>query len=281
MVLAWAIESETSFGAGAATGLTLVAAALTVWGLERVVPHRGAWQPRWRAMMVDLLHTVVSGGAVAPLLRATLFAAFVAVGSELAGLGLQLWPETWPLPLQAAAAIVIADLGAYLGHRFMHATNIGWRIHAVHHSATKLYFLASARAHPFNACLTLSLESAPLLLLGITPEALLVFTVFKGVNGLLQHSNVALAPGVLSYIIATSDVHRWHHSTALEESNTNFGNTTMLWDHIFGTFFLPHDRQPGDAVGIAGSDIPERYLTHLMTPFVLERFESQTDSDSL
>jgi sterol desaturase/sphingolipid hydroxylase (fatty acid hydroxylase superfamily) len=259
-------------------GVVIVASALAVGGLELVLPHTQAWAPKLGTLRVDLTHTIVSGAAVAPLLQATLFAGFVALGSELTSRwGLQLWPSGWPVALQTTIAIVVADLGAYAGHRFMHATDVGWRMHAVHHSATRLYFLASARAHPFNACLTLSLESAPLLLLGITPEALLLYTVFKAVNGLLQHSNVALAPGVLSYIIATSDVHRWHHSTNFDESNRNFGNTTMVWDHVFGTFFLPRSRQPGDSVGIGDADIPERYLTHLATPFVLSRFETPTE----
>ena len=68
----------------------------------------------------------------------------------------------------------------------------------------------------------------PVVLLGITPEAYTLLLVLKGVNGLLQHSNVAMTPGPLSYLVVTSDVHRFQHSTDLGESNTNFGNATMV-----------------------------------------------------
>ncbi len=59
----------------------------------------------------------------------------------------------------------------------------------------------------------------------------------------------------------------------LEESNRNFGNTTMVWDQLFGTFFLPDDRPPREDVGVADAAIPENYLWHMAAPFLLQRFE--------
>ena len=157
LAVAWWLSAR--WGLAVTTLAVLIGAALTVWALEQLMPHSESWRPSLRNVRVDLTHAIASGGAVAPLLRATLFAGAVAAGSALSvRWGLRVWPNTWPLALQAALAILVADLGAYLGHRFMHATQIGWRIHAVHHSATKLYFLAFARAHPYNPCLTLSLD---------------------------------------------------------------------------------------------------------------------------
>ena len=155
---------------------------------------------------------------------------------ELAGTGL--WPSNWPLALQLALALLIADFGAYWMHRFMHTNRIGWRMHALHHSTQRLHFLASGRAHPFNAFLTLSCETGLLVMLGIPSGTLILFMVFKAVNGLLQHSNIDLRPGLLNYVFATNDVHRWHHSDNQLESSKNFGNTTMIWDHIFGSLIV-------------------------------------------
>jgi sterol desaturase/sphingolipid hydroxylase (fatty acid hydroxylase superfamily) len=99
--------------------------------------------------------------------------------------------------------------------------------------------------------------------------------VVKGTNGLLQHSNVSFASdGVWSTVLATPEVHRWHHSAVLEESCTNFGNTTVIWDRVFGTLHLPTDRQPSTDVGIAGTMIPENYWSHLVAPFVLRQYET-------
>jgi sterol desaturase/sphingolipid hydroxylase (fatty acid hydroxylase superfamily) len=140
--------------------------------------------------------------------------------------------------------------------------------------------MASARTHPLNAVLTLACETGPLILLGITPEALAAWTVVKAVNGLLQHSNIELRPGWLSYVMATSDVHRYHHSVHLDESNTNFGNTTMIWDHVFRTFHLPAGESAGDAVGVADAHIPESYWAHLTLPFNLGRREAEAQQSA-
>jgi len=250
--------------------LLTVVALLTL--LERLMPYARAWRPNRLTVRIDLIHSVVSAAVASPLVRISSVALAAWLGGELSTwLGVTLWPTSWPLVAQLALAIAIADLGVYCAHRFMHSTNVGWRIHAVHHTPTHLYAIAGGRSHPFNAILTLTSEAVPVLLLGITPEVYTLLLVFKAVNGLLQHSNIAMTPGPLSYVLATSDVHRFHHSTDLGESNTNFGNATMLWDHVFGTFYLPH-RQPSEDVGIADADVPVSYWAHLLTPFTLRRY---------
>ncbi len=254
----------------AATLLSVIA-VLTL--LERLLPYTGAWHPNPRTVRIDLTHSLVSAVFASPLVRVTGVVLAAWLGGKLSTwLGGSLWPSTWPLALQVALAVVIADFGVYCAHRWMHASNVGWRVHAVHHTPTRLYAIAGGRSHPFNALLTLTSEAVPVVLLGITPEAYMLLLVFKGVNGLLQHSNIAMTPGPLSYLIATSDVHRFHHSQDLRESNSNFGNATMVWDHIFGTFHLPH-RQPRAEVGIADADVPESYWSHLLAPFTLARYE--------
>jgi ornithine lipid hydroxylase len=260
-----------------AAGIVLVPFTIILALLERAMPFTKRWAARSETVRVDLMHTAVSGVLVAPTVRAVLLALIV---GTLAAPSSSLWPSEAPLMARAALAIVVADLGAYAGHRFMHATALGWRLHAVHHSASSLYVLAAARSHPFNAMLTLSLEGLPLILLGVSPEALALATAFKGANGLLQHANLDLRPGRLSWLVATSDVHRWHHSTNRDESNTNFGNATMLWDHVFGTFSLPARRPPVE-VGIGGSPIPESYLAHLATPFTLHDREPDATGPKL
>lgn len=260
----------------AATGLPALAIVLLVLPLERAMPYTPKWQPSWRVFGLDLLHTLVASNVIAPFARITAFALLAQLGTAATEqLGFSLWPHTWPMVLQLTFAVLLADLGAYSAHRWMHLTRVGWRIHAVHHSMSKMHVIAAARTHPFNGLLTLSLETGPLILLGVSPEAFAAWTVWKAVNGLLQHSNVDFRPGWLSWVLATNDVHRWHHSVKLDESNTNFGNSTMVWDQVFRTFFLPANRRPRLEVGVADAVIPENYLMHLATPFWLDRFEAE------
>ncbi|MBK7973523.1 MAG: sterol desaturase family protein [Deltaproteobacteria bacterium] len=271
---------HAGWAAGSATGTVVFVAAIALGALEVLAPHSTEWRLERKSFAVDLTHTLATAYVVAPAVRATLAVSLAAIGSRLLhGPGAAApWPTSWPVALQVALAVVLADFGAYSAHRFMHATRIGWRLHAVHHSPQRLNFLASARSHPFNVILTFSVENGPLILLGVTPEVLAYWTVIKAVNGLLQHSNIAFVDGPVSRVLATAEVHRWHHSVVLDESNRNFGNTTMLWDQLLGTYFRPLDRHPGTTVGVSGALIPERYLAHLVTPFALDRFERDAEA---
>ena len=272
LLASWLLLGQTE-SVPLATASTVIAVAILLWPLERLAPFEASWAPDRRAFTVDTLHSLMSSLVVAPLVRGVGLAAVAASAVAAAqSLGITGWPTGWPLPVQVAAAVVLADLGAYWAHRVMHLTRLGWRLHVVHHSSERLYFMAAGRAHPFNAVFTLTCETAPLVFLGATTEVLVLLTVFKGVNGLLQHSNVDFRPGWLSQVLATSDFHRWHHSRDLGESNTNFGNTTAIWDRVFRTMSLP-DRPPRVAVGVDGLELPESYPVHLLAPFTLDRYE--------
>lgn len=273
VLLGWiALQAGTS--APVVTPAVVISAALICWVLEQVAPYTPRWRPAPATIGLDILHSAASALAYAPVVRAGALALVVALGAVLYETGrVTPWPHHWPLGVQVVAGVALADLGAYLAHRFMHVSRLGWRVHVVHHSPRALHTFAAGRTHPFNVALTLGCETAPLLALGANPDVLALMTVVKGVNGLIQHSNIDLRPGWLSYVVATNEVHGWHHSVALEESNRNFGNTTMLWDQLFGTFFLPADRPPREEVGVADAIIPEHYLWHLAAPFLLQRFE--------
>ena len=269
---------------GAPTTVTLVVVVAVAWIcllLERVQPYTEVWSPPRKVLGLDLVHAVMSALVFAPIVRAGALAAVVALGAAVYSEGADTpWPHHWPLGVQVVLGVVLADLGAYTAHRLMHVTRAGWRCHVVHHSPVALHFLASARTHPFNIILTLGAETLPVVALGANPWVIALMTIVKGTNGLLQHSNIDFRPGWLSNWLATNEVHWWHHSVHLEESNRNFGNSTMVWDRLFGTWFLPTERSPGVAVGVADAAIPEHYLWHMAAPFLLQRFErAQREAD--
>jgi sterol desaturase/sphingolipid hydroxylase (fatty acid hydroxylase superfamily) len=61
---------------------------------------------------------------------------------------------------------------------------------------------------------------------------------------------------------------RWHHSRERGESDTNYGNVYIFWDAVFGTRFLPKDREPPEQVGIAGMDaFPSGFFAQWLSPF--------------
>lgn len=273
LLLSWLLLDRTG-SVPVATAVGVIAAGALLWPLELWAPFEATWVSNAKAVEVDGLHSLISALVVAPLVRGLGLAAVAAAAVRASeSLGYGGWPVGLPLPIQVVAALVVADFGAYWAHRLMHLTRAGWRLHVVHHSTVRLYCLAAGRAHPFNAVLTLACETLPLIFLGAPTDVLVLLTVYKGVNGLLQHSNVDLRPGWLSQFLATSDFHRWHHSRDLLESNTNFGNTTVLWDRVFGTMILP-DRPLPRHVGVDGLELPESCPVHLIAPFRLDHYET-------
>ena len=41
---------------------------------------------------------------------------------------------------------------------------------------------------------------------------------------------------MLRRVVITPDVHRIHHSAAVDEANANFGSVLPWWDYAFGTY---------------------------------------------
>ena len=73
--------------------------------------------------------------------------------------------------------------------------------------------------------------------------------------------------GPLNHIVSGPELHRWHHSEFSHESDTNFGNNLIVWDWLFGTRFLPADREVG-RLGLVNRDYPTGFLAQMTTPFV-------------
>ena len=222
----------------------------------------------------DLLHLGLSNGLVTGLMQATLTGGVVALSFRLStALGAGLWPQAWPLPLQVLLAMVIGELAFTTMHRLAHHLRVLWPIHAVHHSSTTLYVLSAARTHPLNAALSYATQLFPALLLGAHGEVLLYLGVLTSVLGLLQHTDLGLRSGWLSFVLATPEVHRIHHSVDPVQGMHNFGSSLVIWDHVYGTYMAPGERP--EAVGIAEVEVPRGYWGHLRAPFRWRRITGE------
>ena len=114
----------------------------------------------------------------------------------------------------------------------------------MHHSVEQLYWLNTARFHPLEKALQMSLDSLPFLLMRCDAEgARALYYVAYATNGFFQHCNIELRYGLLNYIVGSAETHRWHHSRLPRESNANYGNTVIVWDLLFGTWYLPKERE--------------------------------------
>ncbi|MCA9564299.1 MAG: sterol desaturase family protein [Myxococcales bacterium] len=271
--LSWFLSAQGVSKMVSTTGV-LVGMALLIMAMERAFAYTDKWERTGRRMRLDFFHILFTSGGASKLVEFTLLGLVVVAGSAASeAWGGSIWPSEWPLVFQVALGLLIGEFGAYWAHRLMHTSHLGWRLHAVHHSIEHMHVLASGRTHPFNTFFVFTCQSALVVFLGVTPEALALMSVFTGINGQLQHANVDLRPGLLNWVLATSDLHRWHHSKSIEEGNNNYGNNLIIWDWLFGTKFLPADKPPTTSLGITGATIPETLWDHLRTPFVYQQYE--------
>lgn len=246
--------------------LPVILGASAILILELATPYRRSWLPDRREVFQDALFMFVVQIALPALIT---LAIVDLVAGELDGFRVGLWPHDWPIAAQALLMLLAADLLRYWLHRASHGWRWLWRLHAIHHSPTDLYFLNVGRFHPIEKCLQFALDAAPFLLLGVQPEVVAAYFVFYAVNGFFQHSNVDLRLGWLNWIVSGPELHRWHHSRKIKESDRNFGNNLIVWDAIFGTRFLPDEREVSE-LGLKNRDYPKDFVGQTLAPIMAD-----------
>ena len=249
----------------AAYGAVLAGAALVALH-EAVLPYRAQWRPGPAEVRADLLFMAAVQVALPYLLSITLAVALAAWLRAAGWVVDDIWPHRWPVAAQACLMLLLADLPRYWLHRAFHALPAMWRFHAVHHSPARLYWLNVGRFHPVDKAAQFLVDALPFALLAVGPDVLAVYFVFYAVNGFYQHSNCEVRFGPLNYVVSGPQLHRWHHSVSAAQSDTNFGNNLIVWDTLFGTRFLPQDRQVG-RLGLEDARYPTGFWAQLATPF--------------
>jgi sterol desaturase/sphingolipid hydroxylase (fatty acid hydroxylase superfamily) len=139
----------------------------------------------------------------------------------------------WPFLAQVALVIVVIEVGQYWMHRAMHNSFL-WYTHAPHHHITQLNAMKGAVGNPLELFLiSLSVVAlfdlpVPALFCGI--NVLTVVSVFA-------HANVrADPPRFYSFFFTTIRHHSLHHSTGYAETRSNYANSLILLDRLFGTY---------------------------------------------
>ena len=244
--------------------LPVVLGASAILILERVAPYRPSWLPRRDEVVQDSWFLVIVQIALPAVITLALVESAAA---WIAGPGLGPWPHDWPIAAQALLMLLLADLLRYWLHRASHAWPALWRLHAVHHSPSGLYFLNVGRFHPLEKCLQFCFDAAPFLLIGVRPEVVSAYFVFYALNGFFQHSNVDVRLGWLNWIVSGPELHRWHHSREVSESDRNFGNNLIVWDVLFGTRFLPAGRAV-DELGLNDPTYPKTFIGQTLAPLI-------------
>ncbi|NND35469.1 MAG: sterol desaturase family protein [Saprospiraceae bacterium] len=244
--------------------------------LERLIPFSRKWLGD-KDTPTDIM--LFFGGKFwgdyinAPIRLATIAIVVQEISPEI---GQGWWPSYLPGFVQVLILLSVKDFFRYWYHRWMHENEFMWRWHAIHHSSERLYWFNGTRSHPLEGLVSSLLWGIPLAFVQ-APVAIVFVTGLLGRTiGRFQHTNMDVKLGPFDYIFSTPKNHRYHHSKNIEEGNSNYGGDVIFWDILFGTFYLPKDKEPSDDIGIGGMpNYPQTFIGLMLAPFTYNSIKKE------
>ncbi|MFC5584728.1 sterol desaturase family protein [Nitratireductor kimnyeongensis] len=167
-----------------------------------------------------------------------------------AAVGAALWAEARGLGLfqgilgvhpvlAGMVSFIVLDFAVWLEHVASHKIPVLWRIHRMHHADNGFDVTTGLRFHPLEILLSMVWKAIIVILLGAPVLSVLVFEIVLNGMSMFNHSNVKLSPRLdraLRQLVVTPDMHRVHHSTIRQETDSNYGFNFPFWDRLFDTY---------------------------------------------
>lgn len=209
---------------------TLVACSEFLWPRRRLTVSKAS---RWRS---NLAIAAIDAGVIR--LMASLMPVATAVMASARGWGIC---NLLSLPywFSFILTLLALDLLIYLQHRLFHRIPLFWRFHRMHHTDLDLDVTTGNRFHPLEILLSLLVKTGAVMLLGAPATAVLFFEIALNATSLFNHGNLRIPVVIdrwLRFGIVTPDMHRVHHSTIPQETDSNFGFNLPWWDRLLGTY---------------------------------------------
>lgn len=170
------------------------------------------------------------------------------------------------------------DFMGYISHRLHHQIPFLWKLHSVHHSSSKMDWLASVRVHPLNQVISRALGAIPLVLLGFSKETLGAYLIFVGLWAIFIHSNTRFELKWLHKVFATPKFHHWHHCKDMEGRDKNFAGQFPWIDLLFGTYYMP-EHWPKE-YGI-DEPMPAGFVKQMRYPFLKENLQAPSNESEI
>ncbi|MFT5861005.1 MAG: sterol desaturase/sphingolipid hydroxylase (fatty acid hydroxylase superfamily) [Flavobacteriaceae bacterium] len=246
--------------------LTLLFLLTFIYG-EKFLAYNKAWSGTKKDSAADFLQTFIvlpMASKVAELLVPILV--FYPISKFSAHFGLIDLSADYGFAVQFIVALLACEFTFYWFHRAAHHIPLLWRFHALHHGAPRVYWLNAGRFHILESFFTSIFYFLPLVFFTPSPEITILIITISSITGFLEHVNIDLKAGWLNFIFNTCQLHRWHHSKVVLESNKNYGKVLIVWDLLFGSYFLPKNREV-EEVGIIEDDVPLDFIGQQTYPF--------------
>jgi len=199
----------------------------------------------------DLFYYFLSGFAPRFFLIAPLTLITASIHRAMPG-GFYSHVAALPLWLRFFAAIVVADIGGYWGHRWSHEIPLLWRFHSVHHGPEEIDWLINSHAHPVDMAFTRLCGLVPLYLLGLAQPlgssldlVPVLYTVVATAWGFFIHANLRWRLAGLEWLVSSPAFHHWHHANDNADTiDKNYAALLPWLDRCFGTYYMPAQTWP-------------------------------------
>ena len=245
--------------------LDLLGSSLIFIFVEKLFAHRKD-QPVFRAeWQTDFHHFIVNHMIVGFVLLATNLMVHKFFGWA-ANDGIRGWVQGLPFWAGVLLIVLVADFVQYWTHRAYHEVPLLWRLHAVHHSAKSMDWLAGSRQHIVELIITRTLVLAPIYVMGFSKEVIDTYIVIVGFQAVFNHANVSVRLGPLRYIIVTPNFHHWHHSQDQAALDRNYAAHFAFLDYMFGTAVKSDQLWP-EKYGVLGDYVPNGFVKQFKFPF--------------
>jgi sterol desaturase/sphingolipid hydroxylase (fatty acid hydroxylase superfamily) len=250
----------------------VLAAGLSLFALERVIPLRRAARPLVGRLFVNLAVSGLAFGAALAFVRPAVQGVFGWTEGQPFGL---LHLVALPAALELAAAFLLMDLTFYYWHRLNHRVPFLWRFHNVHHFDPDLDVSTAFRFHFGEIALSGGLRVVQVALIGLSGWVYAAYELVFQANTLFHHSNVRLpirVERILNRFLVTPRMHGIHHSQVERETNSNYSVIFPWWDRLHRTLGL-NVPQSAIAIGVPGYSGPDdnRLWSLIASPFRKQR----------
>lgn len=148
--------------------------------------------------------------------------------------------------------LVAFDFFGYWFHRLQHVSWWFWQTHKLHHNDESVNASTAFRHHWTHHLLTnffITLPIGVIIAIGLPGGRFWILLYFA--YAMFVHMNARIGFGRFSWVLASPQFHRIHHSALLEHFDKNLASYFPIWDIIFGTY---HHPKPGEypPTGIPG-----------------------------
>lgn len=141
--------------------------------------------------------------------------------------------------LSMIVTLLVLDVAIYGQHIVLHKWPVLWRLHQVHHTDLEFDATTAVRFHPVEIMISMVYKVVCIYLIGAHPMAVVAFEIILNGAATFNHSNINIPKAIdkkLRWLIITPDMHRIHHSTIPNETNSNYGFSISCWDKLFKTY---------------------------------------------